>query len=643
MRVKKRLPSDDRRNYIRLDSVFPVQFRLLTLDGKHFLSGWLQGFTNNIGRGGICLEIRHLNPETVFLIKSQKVILSIDIEMPVFKAPIGAMTQIAWCKDAPTEPNRCLVGLRYQQIDTRQNAQMIRYARMRRLFVPGVVMLVIVLVLAFGIRSYQNMRLNYGNRVLVEQMTKLLHESVAAREKVEKTAQERKALRKKLVALQYNIQALEKGKLETTQEQDRPLKLNGYIEQLRQERVALQKKMLTLGTRQSTASLELERLNRQKTVLNKTTFDKLYRWLTVHQNPRTGLIASFEGDSGVADWCFIYDQSLAAQAYVLFGDFDRAKKILYFFANKAKRIDGRFVNAYYANDGSPAEFTVHMGPNLWIGIAALQYMHKTKDHTYLPLAEEIAGATMHLQKLDPEGGLRGGPNIEWYSTEHNLDAYAFFTMLFKITGNKIYAEARDKTLAWLLKHTYDKLDVPIRRGKGDATIATDTYAWSIASLGPQDLIAADMDPDQIVEFAEKTCAVEISYARPDGQTVTVRGFDFAPQRNVARGGVVSPEWTAQMAMAFKIMGDFYQKKGDTEKAQAYQDKASFYLAQLSGMIICSLSPTGQGEGCLPYASQESVDTGHGWTTPKGKSTGSIAGTAYTLFAFYGYNPLELKE
>ena len=91
------------------------------------------------------------------------------------------------------------------------------------------------------------------------------------------------------------------------------------------------------------------------------------------------------------------------------------------------------------------------------------------------------------------------------------------------------------------------------------------------------------------------------------------------------------------------MGDFYQKKGDTEKARAYQDKANFYLAQLSGMIICSLSPTGQGEGCLPYASQESVDTGHGWTTPKGKSTGSIAGTAYTLFAFYGYNPLELKE
>jgi hypothetical protein len=60
------------------------------------------------------------------------------------------------------------------------------------------------------------------------------------------------------------------------------------------------------------------------------------------------------------------------------------------------------------------------------------------------------------------------------------------------------------------------------------------------------------------------------------------------------------------------------------------------------MIISSSSPTGQGESCLPYATQDFVDTGHGWMTPKGNSTGSVAGTAYAFFAYYGYNPLELK-
>jgi len=60
------------------------------------------------------------------------------------------------------------------------------------------------------------------------------------------------------------------------------------------------------------------------------------------------------------------------------------------------------------------------------------------------------------------------------------------------------------------------------------------------------------------------------------------------------------------------------------------------------MIISSPSPSGQGESCLPYATGDFVDTGHGWFTPKGNSTGSLAGTAYTFFAYSNYNPLELK-
>ena len=78
------------------------------------------------------------------------------------------------------------------------------------------------------------------------------------------------------------------------------------------------------------------------------------------------------------------------------------------------------------------------------------------------------------------------------------------------------------------------------------------------------------------------------------------------------------------------------------KARAYELKAENILLQLGNMIISSPSPSGQGESCLPYATQDFVDTGHGWMTPKGKATGSVAGTTYALFAYYNYNPLELK-
>ncbi len=151
-----------------------------------------------------------------------------------------------------------------------------------------------------------------------------------------------------------------------------------------------------------------------------------------------------------------------------------------------------------------------------------------------------------------------------------------------------------------------------------------------------------MNPDMVLEFAEKNCSVEVSYERPEGMVVKIKGFDFAPQRHVARGGVVSSEWTAQMAMSFKIMADFYYKKDMIAKARTYELKADEYLRGLGNMIISSPSPSGQGESCLPYATQDFVDTGHGWVTPKGKSTGSLAGTTYTLFAYYNYNPLELK-
>ena len=58
------------------------------------------------------------------------------------------------------------------------------------------------------------------------------------------------------------------------------------------------------------------------------------------------------------------------------------------------------------------------------------------------------------------------------------------------------------------------------------------------------------------------------------------------------------------------------------------------------MLISSYSRLGREDPCLPYASSPFVDTGHGWRTPKGSQTGSLASTAYFLLAYYGYNPLR---
>jgi hypothetical protein len=634
----------ERRRYIRLDSVFPVEFRLVSLDEKKFLTEWLQGFTNNIGKGGLCLSVNNLKFELAQALRLRQAKLFLEIDMPILLKPVSAKAAVAWVKEAEDSPNKYLIGLSYEHINAAQNKKIMRYAWAKKLFLPAVFALVLILGLGFAINGIVNAKLIKGNRVLVEQLVKILQDSSIAKQQIKKLNRERQELNLKTQALELRIKTAEEERGRLNQARvDEIGQLNSLLEKMAKEKNSLQEQTVRVQQQENSIAEDLVHLEKRKSTLEKANLDKMFQWLKVHQSPRTGLVMSFEGDSDIQNWAFVYDQSLVLQAYVIFADFERARKLLDFFKNKAQRQDQLFYNAYYVQDGNPAEYTVHCGPNIWLGIAILHYAQKSQDRSFLRLAEEIAQAIMRLQDQDPDCGIRGGPNINWYATEHNLDAYAFFNMLHKVTGNPQYLAARDKALSWLVKHTYDKSEIPIKRGKGDSTIATDTYAWSVAAVGPQKLEELGMNPDRIMEFAEQNCAAEVVYTRPQGQEVTIRGFDFAPQRHVARGGVVSSEWTAQMIMAFRIMADFYYKRGMMAKSRAYDLKADTYLGEIGNMVISSPSPSGQGESCLPYATQDFVDTGHGWMTPKGSNTGSVAGTAYTLFAYYRYNPLELKD
>lgn len=635
MKKPKDIIGRERRNYVRLDSVFPVSFKLISAADGSELSEWLQGFTSNVGKGGLCLEVNNLKPYLAGLARARQARLVLNIEMPLGKKPAQALAGIAWVKDIPEEPEKLLIGLHYEEIAPQHNSRIMRYALTKRMFVPALVGLVIILAAGFLVNSYLNFKLAQGNKALVKQLIAIIQDTVAAKQKISQIDKEKKEFELKIQALEMRSQVLEAEKEKTTE-------LNAAIEQLTREKAQLQADLISLQQKETSVTEELLDLSLKRGALEKINYEKMYQWLAVHQNPRTGLVISFEGDNDIAGWAFTYDQSLAAQAYIYFNDFERARKLLDFFQKKARRQDGLFLNAYYAGDGQPAEYTVHSGPNLWLGIAIAQYTQKTKDQKYLTMAEEIAENIIALQNEDAQGGLRGGPRVTWYSTEHNLDAYAFFNMLYKLSAKPKYMQARDKILNWVVKHTYSESDIPIKRGKGDSTIATDTYAWAIAAIGPEKLEELGMSPERIMEFAETHCAAQVAYTRPDGLALKVKGFDFAAQRNLARGGVVSSEWTAQMILSFKIMADFYYKRKMENKAKVYAAKAEEYLAELGSMIISSPSPSGQGESCLPYATSPQADTGHGWMTPKGNSTGSVAGTAYTLFAYYKYNPLELE-
>ncbi|HCD38656.1 MAG TPA: hypothetical protein DEQ77_08065 [Candidatus Omnitrophica bacterium] len=654
--MKQNRSNKDKRDFIRLDSVFPVQFQFWK-EGK--VTGCLEhhGFTGNVSKGGLCLEMIRADDDTIAMLKAHKDIkLHLKIHIPIHLPAVEATAKVSWFREEESQASQYLVGLKYEQIDAKDVKRIMRFAYSKTLAPRMVMAAVIILFFAFAASTYKNIQLSAASRKLIEEMVGMAKEARFSRDELGRIQRERLSVEEKFEEANKKIKQQEEAVQQKTEElklvqndnlielkrREREIEaLKAVLVTLEQSKTGLEDKIGGLLKEEEGALVKLGEIKEKKEILEKANFEKMYQWVKIHQNPRTGLIASFEGDGELGDIAFTYDQALAVIAFSYRKEYDLAGKILDFYLSRAHNKNG-FYNGYYVSSGDVSEFIVHSGPNLWLGIAALQYTQLSGDKKYLSIARDIATWMLRLQKEDKEGGLRGGPETPWYSTEHNLDGVSFFTMFYKITRESAYRKASEFILSWLQKHAYDSPSVPVKRGRGDATIATDTYAWSIASIGAQKLIAMGMKPEEIMKFAEDNCGVSLQYTRPSGENILVKGFDFAKQQHMARGGVISCEWTAQMILSYKLLSRYFASTMNFSKEKLYKEKAEEYLEELTKMIIASSSRTGQGEGCLPYASSDFEDTGHGWRTPKGKNTGSLSATIYSLFAYYGFNPLELE-
>lgn len=679
------LPKEERRRYKRLDTIFPVEFQVLDKE-LHPLSNWYQSFSQDISKYGICLTINSLSKEDFLKFEFEKADLLLQIHSPLSEKSFLAYAKVAWTKKLQELPHpQFITGLKFTKVDESLINKLIDYVRIKQFLWHTLQFLIFAMLLYLGLVATNNLRLQSHNIALLGKYSSLLKKDLDLSQNYEILTEEKQRLNKELSdsklemeilketmrkvqdSKKLDIDSIEKklveargAKIETDSDAARFEELKRKLDQLKntkeeetkklQQEIAalkdnekrLKNKLAEIAAKESEIKEESSVAKEEEKFVAEKLNNQLYNWIKSHQNQRTGLIVSYEGDYYFKDTSFTYDQALAVIAYILLGDVDKAKKGLDFFLNKAQRLKtGGFYNAYYANRGEVSEYIAHVGPNLWLGIAILQYTKKTADYTYINLAKQIADWIQLFQ--DKEGGIVGGENINWYSTEHNLDAFAFFNMLYESTNEKKYKDIADSTLKWLIKYSFGNENVPINRGKGDSTIATDTYAWSIAALGPELLKKSNLDPDKILKFAIENCLITDDFIDRSGKTISVSGFDFSKYEHMSRakGGVISCEWTAQMILAFDIMADYYLLEGDLKNSTYYRNQTTKYLNDLNKMIITSPSALGRGEWCLPYASQENVDTGHGWRTPKGDRTGSVAATAYTIFAISKFNPLKL--
>jgi hypothetical protein len=177
---------------------------------------------------------------------------------------------------------------------------------------------------------------------------------------------------------------------------------------------------------------------------------------------------------------FTYDNAVAIQAYLAGGcpeELQRAtvlgNSLIHAQANNFPFNDGRFAQAYYvgAADSSGAYITPAgdpfylysstVGDQAWAGMALAQLYDRTDDAAYLTAALKTGNWIVdNAYDTQGPGGYRFGTNINQLnqsvpstngkSTEHNIDVYAFFTMLAKLTHNG--SAANGQTWASLADH-----------------------------------------------------------------------------------------------------------------------------------------------------------------------------------------------
>jgi hypothetical protein len=215
----------------------------------------------------------------------------------------------------------------------------------------------------------------------------------------------------------------------------------------------------------------------------------------------------------------IYDNALAVIAFTMVQDFQNAAFIL----NTVKRLvreDGSLWFGYNVNNSWPSDedhsgALNRTGSTAWAGYAALFYiLRRQKEEpdlltrskeaqSFLKMARAIGNYLLSLRiknDKDPRYGMVTGgkntyslkyeknsvvedfqeENIDWVSTEHNIDAYLFLKDLGRLSGDDVYIKAAEEIKIGLYKVWSVKDNQyyqGIKPGQIDRVLALDCASW----------------------------------------------------------------------------------------------------------------------------------------------------------------------
>ena len=363
------------------------------------------------------------------------------------------------------------------------------------------------------------------------------------------------------------------------------------------------------------------------------------------------LLASYETDNiYIKNAAFSYDNALVAMAFLSEGRLEESAQILDAFVyavQNDRQGETRVRNAYAAGNiaalpgwesgarlpgwydfslsdtGSWFEDRYQVGSNTgntsYVALALLQYNRIEPNETYLETAKALmdwviehgSGQTVGFT-AGFDGWAEGTPPVvyplTYKSIEHNIDAYAAFSELYRQTGEAQYTAATDSAKAFI-HSMYDATTSVFYTGtESDGVtpskdnIVLDAQVWAALALGE------DFSPYQ-------TALARVSEMRqPEG------GYPFC-QRN--ENGGWWAEGTAYTAL-------LYRNLGETDAAKAALD--ALVSVQLEG-------------GLFPAATVDNLSTGFELFTGEPwvyASDAHIAPTAWFILALNDFNPYRFS-
>ena len=414
-----------------------------------------------------------------------------------------------------------------------------------------------------------------------------------------------------------------------------------------------------------------------------TAFQNLM--MDAYASGATVRLAQSYSDEALGATAFTYDNAVSIQAYLASpaGDaLERAKTLgdglLYAQQHNFPFNDGRFAQGYFVNvPASPGGayitpaaapfyfYSSAVGDQAWAGMALAQLFHRTHDQRYLTGALAVANwIVTNTYSTLGAGGFSFGttinpsnqsvPSTNGKSTEHNIDTFAFFTMLHHLTSGG--AASNGSAWSTLAQHaltfvsamynaagpffytgtlgdqiTINPTPIPedVQTWSYLATLSrtrSRTIDWALANLQTTDTAQA---PHSSLTGTERISGLvfdtaSLTTTADDPQAVWLEGTAHTATALVARalhGGDTLAGLLSDLGNALRLLKQ-------SEKAQSL----------LGAGKTVGGKPIPQGLGLL--ASTSILDTGFGYTY--GPSL-HIGATGWYLLAALAGNPFQLQS